>query len=75
MAHPLYLTAAVKIIMHSNYIYTKDNPQRIHLPLLAPRLDAPPVAPDVDTGVGYDDLRVGMKVKVWWLDEWWHAKV
>ena len=37
-----------------------------------PRAAAPP---DVDPGVVFDDLRVGMRVWLWWLDEWWRGRV
>ena len=74
MAHPEYLACAVKIIMHTNYMYTKDHTQRVHRPLL-PAAPVAPVVPAIDTGVVLADLRVGMRVKVWWLDDWWFAKV
>ena len=63
--------------MHTNYMYTRDHPQRTHRPIALPPLDVPaaPVEDAVDTGVKFDDLEVGMRVMVWWLDAWWHAKV
>jgi hypothetical protein len=76
-AQPIYLACALKIIMHTNYMYTKDHPQRTHRPFILPvPVAAPaPVAPPLDTGVRYSDLHVRMKVKVWWLDDWWYAQI
>lgn len=75
LSNPEYLAAALKIIMHTNYMYTKDHPQRFPFALPLPAVVAAPVARPLDTGVVYDDLDVGMRVHVWWLDAWWHAKV
>lgn len=75
-SHPSYLTAALKIIMHTNYTYTKDHPQRLHLailPAVAPAAAA--LAPVVDTGLVYGDLAVGMRVEVWWLGDWWAGRI
>jgi len=77
-SHPEYLTAALKIIMHANYMYTKDHIQRQHraiLPSALPAAAPAPVIPPVDTGLTYSDLRVGMNVEVWWLDDWWAGRV
>lgn len=41
----------------------------------APVVVAPPPIPDVDTGVIFTDLQRGMRVKVWWIDDWWHGKI
>jgi hypothetical protein len=77
ISHPEFLAAALKIIMHTNYMYTKDHPQRTHRPFALPRLAvrAAPVAPAIDTGITFGDLEVADRVLVWWLDAWWHAKV
>jgi hypothetical protein len=68
-----YLANALKIIVHISCAYTKHHRQRIHRsfaiqPYVAPRRE-------VNTGVKWTDLHAGMRVKCWWLDDWWAAKI
>ena len=72
--HPEFLAAAVKIIMHTNYVYTKHHQQRTHELLLLGGAPLPP-APVIDTGATFESLSVGMRVEVWWLDDWWSGTV
>lgn len=66
--------------MHLSCYYTRHHQQRIHRPVfgIVPAPDAAPIVPprpDVDTGVTIGDLRRHMHVKVWWLDDWWFARI
>jgi len=74
-----YLSRALKIIMHTNYIYTRDHPQRLNLPmeLDLDELDASAAPMDVARGTGYqfDDFSIGDKVEVWYMRSWWHGRV
>jgi hypothetical protein len=74
-----YLTRALKIIMHTNYIYTRDHQQRFNLPmeLDLDELDAAAAPMDVDRGTGFefDDFHIGDKVEVWYMRSWWHGRV
>lgn len=78
-----HLTAALKIIMHSNYLYTRDHPQRTHqdmdlnLEELADYADPmiPPIDPARGTGFSFEYFIVGDVIKVWYMSSWWHAKV
>ena len=76
---PEPLHHALKIIMHLSVMHTKRRPLRTHQPLVlmpAPVAGAiAPPPPDVDTGVRYYDLRVGQRVELWWLGDWWAATV
>jgi hypothetical protein len=72
-----HLSNALKIIMHSNYLYTRDHPQRTHEdmdPLLdeLDLTDAPPAAAAIDD---IDAFEVGQKVQVWKARTWWYGKV
>jgi hypothetical protein len=77
---PQYLHDAVKIIIHLSCAYTKHHRQRTLRALLLPGLAA---VPDVDvvheavvdSGVRFDQLRDGMRISVWWLDDWWPASI
>lgn len=78
------LEQALKIIMHSNYLHTRDHPQRTHQSLdleleeedseLA-FADAPPADPTHGTGFTFSDFNVGDMVQVWHHRDWWHGKV
>lgn len=74
--------------MHLCCAYTRNHPQRTHRllvplpPVVAPALapaaavpPPPPPPPAVDTGVTLPDLRRNMKVQVWWLGDWWAARI
>jgi hypothetical protein len=74
-----YLARAIKIIMHTNYIHTRNHPHRTHQPL---QLDLDPLqvgdAPfDLEEGTGMTvaDFAVGDQVEVWHVRTWWHGKV
>jgi hypothetical protein len=74
------ISQALKIIMHSNYIHTRDHPQRVHqnMDLELDDIDmedAPPADPDHGTGFVFADFNIGDKVLVWHLRDWWHGKV
>jgi len=74
------LSQALKIIMHSNYLHTRDNPQRVHQDLDLDLddidlIDAPPADPDRGSGFVFHDFNVGDKVLVWRHRVWWNAKV
>jgi len=66
--------------MHSNYLHTRDHPQRTHQDLdldldeigLA---DASPADPDRGAGFVFTDFNVGDKVLVWRHRAWWDATV
>lgn len=82
VSHPEHLNDALKIIIHISCAYTKRHRQRTILPLAVPApppraaaAPAPPAPPAVDTGMTFQDLRVGMRVQVWWLDDWWTARI
>jgi hypothetical protein len=80
MANGERLSEALKIIMHSNYLHTRDHPQRTHqnLDLDLDEIDyadAPPADPDRGTGFVFSDFSVGDKVQVWHHRDWWHGKV
>ena len=72
---------ALKIIMHSNYIYTSTHPQRHHDDLnLGSSSDedsSDDDAPyeDDDRGYSIDDFTAGDPVSVWYLSTWWPATV
>lgn len=75
-----FLTRTLKIIMHSNYIYTRDHQPRNHQPFDLDLdelndVDAPPDDPDHGTGYTVDDFNVGDRVLMWLHRTWWHAKV
>ena len=75
-----HLTQALKIIMHSNYLHTRDHPQRNHMPMNldldeVDAADAGPRDPDLGSGFTIDDFQSGDKVLVWQSRTWWHAKV
>jgi len=76
---PEALQYALKIIMHLSVMHTKRHPLRTHQPLIAvgaPRAaELPPPPPDVDTGVRYEELRIGMRMELWWLGDWWAVTV
>lgn len=74
---PEYLAGAIKIIIHTNYMYTRNHQQRIHEPFVLPLPSRNICLNDIiiNTGVTYNDIKLGMKVKVWWLDEWWSGQV
>lgn len=77
-----YLSRALKIIIHSNYLYTRDHPQRTHNPM---ELDldelngeedsAPPADPELGSGYRYNDFAVGDKVQIWYHGSWWSCKI
>jgi len=74
------LSQALKIIMHSNYVHTKDHPQRVHqdMDLDLDEIDwadAPPADPDRGSGFVFDDFNVRDKVLVWRNRTWWSATV
>jgi hypothetical protein len=79
--NPEYLERALKIIMHISSAYTQHNRQRRIRAIAG--MPAPPAAqpdllpppPDVDTGVRREQLRRGMQVQVWCLDDWWWGRV
>ena len=78
-----HLSAALKIIMHSNYVHTRDHPQRTHQPMnldldeitAAELAAAPPHDPEFGTGFVFHDFAVGDIVYVWHMHSWWHGKV
>lgn len=78
-----HLTAALKIIMHTNYLHTRDHPQRFHQPLdleldeaeAADAVGVGPANPDRGTGFTCDDFNIGDMVSVWYMRSWWHAKL
>lgn len=80
---PSHLAAALKIIMHTNYMYTHDHPQRTHVPfdLDLDEVDAAEAAPaghadpDIGTGCTMDDFALGDKVYAWYHRSWWHGTV
>ena len=79
-ANPQPLARALKIIIHSNYMYTRDHPQRNHQPmdLELSEVDAAGAAPhDPELGAGYSfaDFNVGDLVQVWHARTWWHGKI
>jgi hypothetical protein len=74
------LSHALKIIMHSNYLHTKDHHQRVHQDLDldlddVDLIDAPPADRDRGSGFVFDDFDLGDKVLVWRHRVWWNAKV
>jgi hypothetical protein len=76
-----YLARALKIIIHSNYLYTRDHPQRYHNPMqlelaeVGDLHDAAPADPELGSGYRYSDFEVGDKVQVWYYGSWWTCKV
>lgn len=80
------LADAVKIIMHTSYMYTKDHPQRRlqdmdlaledvdvrHLRDLGPMEYGAEVQ---GTGFVASDFAVGNEVEVWLHRSWWRGKV
>ena len=55
-----------------------DEPVRDVAPMEVDEEEKQPIAPpppDVNTGLCLADLRRNMKVLVWWLDDWWAAKI
>jgi hypothetical protein len=78
-----HLFAAVKIIMHTNYLHTRDHQQRTHQPMdlglddveAAGAADDRPVHPEIGTGHKAGDFVVGDLVLVWYMRSWWHGKV
>jgi len=66
------LDRALKIIMRICSAYTQRHRQR-RIAAMSGML--PPPAPIVDAGVRREQLRREMKVKVWWLDDWWWASI
>ena len=73
------LFRALKIIMHFNAVSTRDNPQRMHMPLQLDLSEVEAVDAPVDrergTGLGMDDFAIGDIVQVWHARTWWHGKV
>ena len=75
-----HLARALKIIMHSNYLHTRDNPQRVHAQM---DVDLDAVDDDASVIIGpidenryiYDDFSIGDLVEVWHQRGWWHGKV
>jgi len=79
-----YLARALKlkIIIHTNYLYTSTHPQRTHHPLELTLDDVDdvefidaPVDPELGSGYQFDDFSLGDKVQVWYMRSWWHGKV
>jgi hypothetical protein len=75
----VYLSRALKIIMHSNYVHTRDHPHRTHHPMDLDLDDLAqvevPIHPDVGTGMTSDDFDLGDFVKVWHFGDWVRGKV
>lgn len=79
-----HLSAALKIIMHTSYMYTRDHPQRTHEAFDIDLADVPPAVlrelpPDslMGTGCRYEDFAVGQAVEMWLpeVKQWWPGKV
>jgi hypothetical protein len=74
-----YLARTLKIIMHSNYVHTRNHPHRTHLPLQLELTDLQaveaPIHPVLGTGMHAEYFNEGDRVKVWHLLDWWHGKV
>jgi hypothetical protein len=76
-----HLSFALKIIMHANYMYTRDHPQRNHQPMeldldeviAADAVDIPPMGED--TGFTAEDFSVGDRVQIWHANTWWSGKI
>lgn len=76
----IHLHRALKIIMHTNYLYTKDHPQRTHedMDLELDEVDPSEVGPiDSHDGTGcvFDDFEPGDRVEVWHARSWWSGTV
>ena len=80
VANASHLEQALKIIMHSNYIHTRDHPQRNHQSFDLDLdeidwVDAPPSDHDRGSGFVFADFHVGDDVLVWIHRDWWSGKV
>lgn len=73
----VHLQRALKIIMHSNYVHTREHTQRMHeheelsLDAVPEDVEVPPI----DDAQGFDDINVGDRVEVWHARTWWHGKI
>lgn len=77
-----YLARALKIIIHTNYLYTSTHPQRTHYPLQLELDDVDeddfvdaPADPELGSGYEFTDFQLGDKVQVWYMLSWWHGKI
>ena len=73
------MARTLKIIMHSNYVHTRNHPQRTHMSLQLELNDLDgmeaPINPVEGTGMSAIHFNVGDNVKVWHLLDWWHGKI
>lgn len=74
-----HLRDALKIIMHSNYLHTRDHPQRTHqdMDLDLVEVDVANAGPALVVGTGFrsEDFDVGDQVEIWHMRSWWAGKV